>query len=143
MVHVMSKTNCLWGTERSLLIGVSAICYVAPAVLDAIDGRPRLFVWLLQALACFWSDYIDSGRYGFSHCFDKILAFTLTIHVAGIALKNGGLLYAITIAIPTFGCYGLSTAARKAGNRDRYALFHSLWHLCGAIVTVATLNLAR
>ena len=95
------------------MIGVSAICYVAPAVVDAMDGRPRLFVWLLQALACFWSDYIDSGRFGYSHCFDKIVASMLCLYIAGIVLKHGGLLFGIILAVPTFTCYGFSTAARK------------------------------
>lgn len=143
VVNTMSKTNCPWGTERSNLIGVSAICYAAPAVVDVMNGRGRAVVWLLQALACFWSDFVDSGRYGISHCFDKILASTLTLYIIRMALVHRGPMFVISLAMPTFGCYGLSTAARRANNYDRYALFHSLWHVCGGVVAVLTLNSER
>jgi hypothetical protein len=62
VVTAMSKSNCPWGRERSRLIGVSALCYAAPAVTDWMGGNPRFVVWVIQAVACFWSDYIDSGQ---------------------------------------------------------------------------------
>ena len=130
LINKASQTNCPWGTQRSHLIGVSAVFYAFPAVLDLRDGSPRFVLWLLQAWACFWSDYLDSGRFGYSHAFDKALASSLT-------------LYVVALALPTFGCYGLGTAARKAGDFARYARWHALWHLCGGCVAVLTLHSAR
>mmetsp|Transcript_13816 Transcript_13816/g.46066 ORF Transcript_13816/g.46066 Transcript_13816/m.46066 type:complete len:88 (+) Transcript_13816:57-320(+) len=60
-VRQSSQTNIPWGTRRSHLIGASALCYALPAVHDGLHANPRLILWLLQALACFWSDYVDSG----------------------------------------------------------------------------------
>ena len=143
LINKASQTNCPWGTQRSHLIGVSAVCYAFPAVLDLRDGSPRFVLWLLQAWACFWSDYLDSGRFGYSHAFDKALASSLTLYVVALALAHRGPLFVVALALPTFGCYGLGTAARKAGDFARYARWHALWHLCGGCVAVLTLQSAR
>jgi FtsH-binding integral membrane protein len=143
LINKASQTNCPWGTQRSHLIGVSAVFYAFPAVLDLRDGSPRFVLWLLQAWACFWSDYLDSGRFGYSHAFDKALASSLTLYVVALALAHRGPLFVVALALPTFGCYGLGTAARKAGDFARYARWHALWHLCGGCVAVLTLQSAR
>ena len=139
VVNRASETNVPWGTQRSTLIGWSALCYTFPALVDAYHGSPRLAVWLLQAWACFQSDFVDSGRFGYSHAFDKMLAFSLTIYITALALVHRGLVFVVALAVPTFGCFGLGAAARKSGDFQRYARFHSLWHLCCGCVAVATL----
>lgn len=143
LVNKMSQTNCPWGTRRSHLIGVSAVCYAAPAVLDLMDGSPRFVVWVVQALACFWSDYVDSGRFGYSHCFDKVLAPSLTLYIIYLALVFRGPVFVVALAVPTFACYFHAQARRRRGDFDGYALFHSLWHVWGGAVAVATLRSAR
>jgi hypothetical protein len=142
-VNKMSATNCPWGTQRSHLIGISSICYAAPAVVDLANGNPRFILWLLQVVACFWSDYIDSGRFGYSHFYDKVLASTLTLYTIHSGLMSRGILFVMALAVPTFGCFGLSNAARKANDFNRYIFFHCLWHVFGGVVSVLVISGTR
>ncbi|KAJ1453913.1 hypothetical protein M885DRAFT_255893 [Pelagophyceae sp. CCMP2097] len=139
-VRQSSQTNIPWGTRRSHLIGASALCYALPAVHDGLHANPRLILWLLQALACFWSDYVDSGKAAISHFYDKCLASTLVTYVVYLALVHRGPVFVAVLAAPTFWCYGRSTASRRAGDESSYAVWHSLWHLCGGVVSVLTLQ---
>ena len=61
LVNRAAETNVPWGTQRSTVIGFSALFYTFPAIYDAYHMSPRLTVWLIQAWACFQSDYVDSG----------------------------------------------------------------------------------
>merc|ERR1712224_762003 len=105
-VSQLCRTNCPanWGTSRSTLIGVSALCYAAPAVVDALDGNPRCLVWFLQVLACFWSDYVDSGRVAYSHLFDRLLAPTLCCYSFYLALHLDSFLSIFFQMVPAMLC---------------------------------------
>eukprot|EP00978_Attheya_sp_CCMP212_P029765 scaffold106900_cov50-Attheya_sp.AAC.2 len=142
-VNKMSETNLPWGTQRSHLIGISSICYGAPAVIDVANGNPRFVLWLLQVVACFWSDYIDSGHFAYSHFYDKVLASTLTLYTIHSGLTSRGILFVMALAVPTFGCFGLSNAARKANDFNRYIFFHCLWHVLGGVVSVLVISGTR
>lgn len=133
----LCATNVPWGTRRSTLIGLSASCYLLPSLVD--DGLRRWF-WVVQALVCFWSDYVDSGRWGVSHLVDKVLASSLTVYVIWLACITQGFVFVAVLALPTFTCLGLSTRARKRGQFQRYSIYHALWHLTSSISCVITLT---
>ena len=83
LINKASQTNCPWGTQRSHLIGVSAVFYAFPAVLDLRDGSPRFVLWLLQAWACFWSDYLTrrSGVPHYSPPFPPLYPYAITLRM--------------------------------------------------------------
>mmetsp|Transcript_6783 Transcript_6783/g.10052 ORF Transcript_6783/g.10052 Transcript_6783/m.10052 type:complete len:233 (+) Transcript_6783:1793-2491(+) len=131
-------SNIPWGPQRSMLIGISAVFYLIPALLDS--NSARAYLWFTQATVCFWSDFLDSGRFALSHLIDKLLAASLTLYIISLALLYQGLVYVILLATPTFLCFGLSASRRNANDPLGYARFHALWHLTSSLSCAFTLH---
>ena len=143
----LCSTNVPWGTRRSLLIGGSAFAYLGPAVLDAARAPPHFFparaaLFGAQALACFWSDYVDSGRYAASHAIDRVLAPLMVVAVIGAGLARVGVSYVGLVALPTLATHHLSGRARRRGAFKAYTLWHALWHCLGGAAASLSLALA-
>jgi len=133
----LCETNVPWGRRRSSLIGLSALCYVLPSLVDA--SRRRAMLWVLQAALCFWSDYIDTGKFGVSHLLDKMLASALTFYVVAVGLAELGLPLVLLLGAPTFFCLAVSSKRRIDKDFRGYAIYHSLWHLTSSLACAYTL----
>lgn len=152
-INAMSQTNVPWGTRRSKLLGLSAACYLLPALVDQAYGRK--FLWAAQAVACFWcvcfqkcgsyrpqlfrSDFIDTGKRAMSHAIDKVLATSMVAYVAWFAFTSRGVLFVVAMASPPLAAYVLGTRARRRGCFKSYTYYHSLWHLIGGLVAAYAL----
>ena len=113
-----------WQT-RSSAVGLSTLLLLLPACKRGMPQWKRV-VLTLQAVVAFLSDYVYSGRPHASHGLDR-WGITLTaLLFAKRAAKSDAAFLPIV-------CYGMSMESIRLKHRAAYELWHTLWHIFGAL----------
>ena len=130
-LHLMSsgfRRSSLRWSSRSLMVGASAACFLAPPVLLDMGAAHRA-AWVLQAALAYASDYAWSGVPHWSHGADRWFSTALVCATAVSGARRKGWRRVVLAAAPPLWCLARSKSSTCP---RRYAVWHTLWHMLGA-----------
>lgn len=124
MMSRWSDTRLPW-RDRSVPVGMSALLLTLAATKEDMPTWKRQFA-AAQGIISFLSDYVYSGVPHWSHGLDRwTIKLLALLHARRAMAKH-------TALLPT--CfYILSMKAIAHRNKAAYHLWHTLWHVFGAL----------
>ena len=122
MTRSWTSTALPWKT-RSKWVGYSCACY---AILAHVH-----WIYAVQAVVGYLSDYVHAGRPHVTHGIDRWLSTALVLH---IAWHMGW--YAFLGVIPAGFMYAGMRAVRRR-DWEGYVLYHTMWHVSGPLIAAA------
>jgi len=125
MTRSFRATALPW-KQRSAWIGGSSACYF-------VLSREH-WMWTVQAIVAFLSDYVYAGVPHVTHGIDRWLSTFMTLRLVVLTRR-----YMYLGVIP-FYCFYRSK--RAVANRDyrAYVLYHTLWHVSGPVIAASVLD---
>jgi len=137
MTKSMCATSLPWRNRRSLILGMSCLCYLFPAVYVCVKGKLKSTIaWILQAVVSFLSDFVYSGVNSVSHALDRWLAVGMTLYMVWLAYTAISTAFALTVLLP-LTCMFFSKRAIHV-SFEHYVMWHTLWHVTGSALVVST-----
>ncbi len=132
-----SKSNHTWD-ERSVWAGYSAFAYLIPVFFIKDTNKYTTifkFLWILQTILVFTSDYILANRKDYLiRGFDRLLATSMVLTMIIITYKYYNIWYTIIGGFfPVYFVYNSKIAARNQ-DWDSYVINHTLWHISGGVI---------
>ena len=125
MTRSWTSSALPWKT-RSKWVGYSSACYAALAHMH--------WIYVVQAVVAYLSDYVYAGRPHVTHGIDRWLSTALTLHMALYMSRRVGC-HAVLGVIPVGFLYADMRAVRRR-DWEGYVLHHTLWHISGPCVVL-------
>jgi len=129
--NIFSPKTTLPFVHQSSLLGLSCFSYLIPIPWLSADIFKAAMV--LQSILSFLGDYVYAGRTSYTHCMDRILASFLTTFFIGRAFNHLTFITSVVLSILPLICLYLGKKAVINKDMESYAIWHSLWHLVGAL----------
>jgi hypothetical protein len=106
-LKLSSKSNMAWSKHlgRPLLVGVSCFAFLMPFVASLLMQRRARYIWVIQTLLAFMSDYVTSADPSFWHLADNAAAPANFLGFAWLAFARSDLSaphYCALLSAPLF-----------------------------------------